>query len=386
MISSKQPKSAKTSTTPSTRKRPIHPNAVRHSSRAESGTSLMSADRMIGALKKRSPWYQSIMHPLQGGGARIPDPCGFETATFQFVYDGTMAASSTGFTGVRALGLQPSANLSSIVTLNADCYGFQQAATDASGSDIGFGLGGTAAATRGMCLTPDAMNTAISQGLSSMARVVSAAIHVWYEGALLNTAGDYVAYNNPAGLQSNGSSPNSFAALYGASVMPITQGRAAISRWLPITRNQSAITSGTTQSQFSNDYRAFTGSDISYSPTLKSPMREFGVIIRGATAGTVFRYRIVANIEFVPRLNTNSLFSVSASPIDVMEESFCLQNLGIEDASGDLPSRAVATVPSTNRVMEAARKETSGPMAAITEAAGFVGDIISLAKPLLALV
>lgn len=384
MIPVKQPKKT---VSPVNTKLPkqVKPNEVRTSKRVGAGKTMMTADRMTQALKKRSPWYQSIMNPLQGGGARIPDPCGVETATFQFVKDGTILTAPSGYAGIRALSLLPSANTTDIATVNADCYGWQLGAIDATAANIGFGTGGSLASTTGASFVPSAMNSVLGSGspsLASLARVVSSAIYVWYEGSLLNTAGDYVTYNNPAGIQSSSSTPDSFANLYGAAVSPIVQGRSAVARWLPLSRQDLAAVGSSFQGTFTQDYRSFQPANAVYSSTFRAPMREFGVIIRGIPNAS-FRYRIVTNVEFIPRLNQNSLFSVSPSPVDPVEENFCLDNLDIGDSGTTVPASAVGAVPSVSRVVEAVKKETSGPLSAVTGAVGFIGDILEVAGPLL---
>jgi hypothetical protein len=204
-----------------------------------------------------------------------------------------------------------------------------------------------------------------------------------YTGTSLSDAGTIVSYTNPGGLETNIVTDARLRQLYGAAVTPVKQNRVGIARLLPVQRSNTIRAAGAAQQ--SADYRDFVGADLTGS--LERPAREFGVYISGGTPSTgSLECVIVVNYEFVPRFQTGGLIPAEASPVDPLEEAFVLTHLGVEDAAGTCSLKQFASAPSASSVTQAERRENSGPMSALTEAAGFFGSILEVGLPLLGLI
>lgn len=343
----------------------------------------MSAEKFLSSLKKRSAWWSSIMDPVTGGGARIPDPSGYHTACYQYVKRVTVAVNAQGVAGLRIT--DPYSWASTAFGTAGEPCNFQTTIPTSAAANLAWGDG----TTSGNGIYFQELNSTLANGVSSLAsliRPVSGAVIATYTGTSLSDAGTFVSYTNPAGLESSATADSRFRTLYGATVMPVKANRCSISRLLPVQRSPP-VGSGGVLLNNAIDYRAFkqanrgiTSDQTSYS------FREFGVYATGCTASTgSVEFIIVVNYEFVPRFNTGNFIEATASPQDPIEENFVVSNLSEEDATGTLSLREFAEVPSSSGPTKAERDSVGGPLSFMTEVVGFLGPILEIGLPLLAL-
>jgi hypothetical protein len=341
---------------------------------------LLSPEGFEKALQKRSPWYQSIMDPLNGGGAKIPDPSGYNTACYQYVRRVTVPVNAQGVAGLRIL--QPY-TLDSAASSTAGAIGQYQATGPASSiANLAFGDGAVAGAS---LLFAD-LNAALSSGGNSLAqaiRPVSGAIMGTYTGTSLSDAGTFVSFSTPTYNPSSNSSDSYMRNLFGSSLMPVKANRAAIARLLPIDRSADVTAAGIVNLP-GVDYRAFVIANRALGA--QNPIdRGFGVYATGMTPSTgSVDFIVVLNFEFIPRFIAGGFISSEASPQDPMEENFVLSTLDVGDAAGSVTLRDFSQAPSASSVVKAEKKEDTGPLSAVTESVGFLGSILEVGLPLLA--
>jgi hypothetical protein len=344
----------------------------------------MDAEAFTKALKKRSQWFQSLMDPISGAGARIPDPSGYKTTCFQMVKRVTVPVGVAGVSGIRVTDLYPMDSGATVNTAgNFANFQITNGAL-ANASNLNWSDGTT---TGSSLYTPE-VNGVLSAGATSLAsliRPVSSAIYASYTGTSLSDAGTFVSYVNPAGMEASSVADSRLRSLNGSSLLPVKANRVAISRWLPIQRSPSATAAGLMGTS-TRDYRTFTSGNRTPPTTVNETCPcEFGVYMVGGTASTgSVEFVIVTNYEFTPRFAQSGLIEASPSPQDPLEENFVMSTIEVKDATGSLPMRAFSEVPSASSVTKAEKVEESGPLAALTGAIGFLGPILEVAGPLLA--
>jgi hypothetical protein len=243
-------------------------------------------------LKTQSPWYQSIIDPLHGADAKIPDDCGDETGTLQLVQRGLIEvpALANACTGVVTQTLFPSA-----IGPN-EGYTATNPATSTNVL-VDFLVG-----TR--YDTTDALQ-AYAQGV----RVVSAAIYVQPECTLANAAGEICMFVVPG--EQKPAAPETYDEYvnkYGSVTIPLNTQSSSMARWYPIKMNRYA------NAQENTDYSAF------YDPFNAAPDPHFmGFITNGVPAGVSLRWTIVINYEFLPQENSINILNAKPSPADSTE-------------------------------------------------------------------
>lgn len=338
--------------------------------------ALMDPETFAKRLKQRSQWWQSILDPISGAGARIPDPCGYHTATFQSVKRYTVPVNAQGIAGLRLTTPYLANGSTGTTRLNGQIQ-MTDAASSSANLNWGNGAGSPGASTG--FAEAEATLCAGSSSLASVIRPVSGCVMATYTGTSLSDAGTLVSYTNPGGIEANTVSDSRLKQLFGTSLTPVKANRAAISRLLPIQRG--AVISAAVPIHAA-DYRDFVSADLTGS--LDRPPRELGVYLVGGTPSTgSLEYVVVVNYEFVPRFQTGGLIAAQPSPVDPLEEAFVLSNLNVEDATGTCSIKQFSAAPSASSVTQAVKREESGPMSTMTEAAGFLGSILEVGLPLL---
>lgn len=343
----------------------------------------MTAEEFTKRLKKRSQWWCSIEDPVTGAGARIPDPCGFNTATYQFVQRFTLPVNAQGIAGLRVVSpyLQSAGNAAS--TTNAGASQYQVTNVNAAASALNWSDGSTT--SNGLLFTQANSNLASPAGssLASVARPVSGCVYGVYTGTSLSDAGEFVSYA-ATGPGSTGDTTGDtyYRQLYGTTVVPIKGSRCAASRLFP--QKLATWVQGGVVQQANADYSTFVPTDRLPNQTKDNIFREFGCYLIGGTFSTgSVDFVVVINYEFVPRFQAASFVSVAPSPVDPFEESFVLGQVDMADATSTVTVKQYSAVPSTSSTVVAERQEQSGPLSPLTEAVGFLGPILEIGLPLL---
>lgn len=286
-------------------------------------------------LKKKSPWFQSIQNPAQGGGIKIPDDVAIETGTLQCCLEATFNAFGSGVGGFRTVALHPNAR----VATGPNGTNYQTMWHESNNIKIEWGDSAVGAA-EGFATTPPLI--AYAQGV----RVVSAAVYVESEASLASAKGELICgFNGYAihGLPSlGGGTPlTDYRNNYGTSIMPLNTCQPMKVLWTPFNKDQQ------TYSSFMSPNHTSLGAQDN-----KCPEWELFVICNGADPGTAFRVRLIVNYEFIPRENVIDIISANPSPVDSTDV--------------DLTEAWVAETPVTRPV--SAKEMSANPGAQIMEA------------------
>lgn len=319
----------------------------RHLTRKEEKTAIKEFDpvKSDGSLKKKSPWYASIHNPVQGGGAKIPDTVGINTATMQLVQKISVPVNANG------------------------CAGFEVTTPYINSISGGQNYRTSAASSTALAM---AWNTATGfsnqssmQSVAQSHRVVSGAVYAEYEGTTLQDSGDVTTYVRPGVVNALTSLPL-IQALYGSSVVPVNKARSkpVVTKWFPINVNNQS-------------YKDFQSPNFSSFGIGAVMAYTLGVFFQGlpASVGSVV-FTIAVNYEFVPSVNTIDFISPDPSPIDPIEEQLVQQWIQ-EDTQTGLSSNRLVDVQPGSQVVEAASQGINAD-----SGFGMLGSIIKELVPI----
>jgi hypothetical protein len=287
-------------------------------------------------LKAASPWYKSMRDPLEGAGARIPDPIGVPTATLQVVQYQSVAVNAGGVAGlVLASPYQVNASQGQI---------FTTLGTATTGALALQALAASTTLTSSVFLNTSAQS----------ARVVSCAIFGEYEGTTLQDSGDVTCYQAPLYSVSSftggaGNTIASYQTLYNASVIPVNKARTrpVATYWYPYEAEGISY-----QDFFLTNAASFVRPPLNAAG--QSPTWELGIFYTGLPASTgSIRFTIVVNYEYVPALNTLDLLGASPSPDDPTELSLCEGWIEEDPVTGIVANKIVDVAPGARKVDEA---------------------------------
>jgi hypothetical protein len=252
-------------------------------------------------LKKKSPWFQSIVDPLHGADVKIPDETGVDTGTMQVVERFERTVNASGVTGFKVL--TPYINSVNTGTKTGANYQF----VDGTASATTIAWTGIAAES--------AIATTAQSSLQTMTigvRPVSAAVYAESLSSFAENKGEFVAFTNPYALNSGSASPymSDYINMFGTSLLPINTNEAIRASWLPMEMS-------------GRSYHDFVDPDLNALGLLNDecPGWQYGILVNGATAGSVMRFTVVTNYEFVPKTNALNILDAQPSPTDEMEES-----------------------------------------------------------------
>lgn len=295
---------------------------------AKKGGKQTPEDMIHSRLKKKSPWYQSLLNPLHGADVKIPDAVGVETGTLQCVQRVSVQVNGHGIAGCETTCLHPN-----LMGGGPAAQNFRTTTADAEQASITW---------EELPLPFDTQDAL--QSFSRGVRVVSAAVYAQSEASLATNQGlitSYVAPYPPA-LAEVGLTY--FQNLYKTSMTPTNSNDPAVSRFYPIKQNGAEY-------------------DMFYVPTNvvgpgydtdgpETPFWEMGHIISGAEVGTIWLFTIVVNYEFMPFENAINILDASPSPNDAQEVDL------VENWVQDMPpttmtsNRIVATPPMSSETPE----------------------------------
>jgi hypothetical protein len=266
------------------------------------------SEQIQSRLKKKSPWYTSIMDPLHGMDCKIPDETGEETGTVQIVENYSITTTSAGQPlGVRILN--PYVNNNNAVGSDVG-VNYQTLTTASTALALAWGLPTASGETQGYQWT----GAGDLKAITNNHRVVSCAIYAEHEASLSTNQGEFCAYVVPMG-STNAPLYATYSNFYGASLIPLNQNKPAAARWFPMQAINTDAVSGNVTTL---SYKTFVPTDNS--DNFLSNW-ELGILTSGLATGVTVRFKMVVNYEFLPTFNTLNIVSASPSPVDLEEES-----------------------------------------------------------------
>jgi hypothetical protein len=280
-------------------------------------------------LKSKSTWYQSIVNPAQGGGAKLPDDVGLETGTLQMVLESSMVTNTANFAGFRTTTLYPN----KISTVGENYHTIDAASTPTT---IAWGP-----------TQPFPTNASLAQ-FSVGVRIVSAVMYAQPETSLADAAGEIVAGFIPWGITT---SPllDDYRIRYGASIIPLNNNRAVKTIWTPVSRDLD------TYASFFDPLHSGYG----YGPG-DCPYWCFYAFVDGATRpGLSVRIKIIVNYEFIPHYNSIDIISANPSPVDEVEQGMVEGWVSQLSATGLATMKEITDNPGTSAVDKAEESQTN---------------------------
>lgn len=291
-------------------------------------------------LKKKSPWYQSIMDPLHGADAKIPDETGVETGTLQLVERMTVHTNDNGIGGMRILTpyINSAKNVVAQVVAGSNVQYINPSGTD---TETSLDWGSTNAAggtfTSGTAIPFEAI-TGIQQ-ITNQHRIVSACLMVQPEVSLSTNQGEYCLFLNDFAVEES-SDYGDYLNNYKSVAIPISSAQnSGIVRWFPVARQDWNFKAFLRTDGIQLDYDDDTA-------TSDCPYWVLGVLFSGAPAGR-FRCTVVVNYEFIPKDNVLNVLDTSPSPQDSMETD--LVERWVQDAplAAPIPTRVASSSQSS---------------------------------------
>jgi hypothetical protein len=280
------------------------------------GTNVSLKEQIQSRLKKKSPWFDSIMDPVGGGGVKIPDPIGTDTGTYQHVENVSVPVNAQGISGLRII----SPYINDYVNGADDGSNYQTTISSSIVSQLNWG------GTSGIVTNTFAFKgiPSIMKSNSKQHRVVSCSVVAQPEISTLADAGEICAFVTPFGCND---ATVTYAALqyqWDSSLMPVNVHKPVIARWYPL-ESQFNLFNGRDSitpddgSINTISYRDFINPDPDEGTNGVVPW-EVGVVCTGMTPSQgIVRYQICVNYEFIP-ISSTAMVTTEPSPIDPMEE------------------------------------------------------------------
>lgn len=285
---------------------------------------------MNSRLKKRSPWYASILDPLHGADAKIPDETGLETGTVQLVQRYALDTNANGIAGLRIIS--PYVNKVTSGTQIDLGQNIQTCSPTATTITIDWGSANdiTTNWTAGAGEPFSGVNEL--QAVTNSHRIVSAALYVQPEPSLATNSGEITLFMRP--FQTDGTPIyTDYVNYYKSVVIPLSavSEKAAVVRWVPMVREDWSF-----KAFVSTIAYAFNDAD---STDNSVPYWELGCLALTEPDVTI-RFTVVVNYEFVPTFNTLNVVDAAPSPQDATEVDL------VENWVQEMP---VAETVATNR-------------------------------------
>lgn len=313
----------------------------------------MSKEAIQERLKKKSPWFDSIMDPISGGGVKIPDPIGTETGTYQHVEPYSVKVNAGGVVGLRIVCPW----LNSFPAISApNGLNFQITSATATEANLQWG-DGTNIAGSGFSFQKV---PALMKANARTHRVVSACVTAQSEVSTLNDAGEMTAFVTPLAINPRTATYSAYQFQYDSTLLPVNTHKPMVTRWYPVEAEANLYNGDVTipSSDLIVSYHDFLDPNDAGHGGLQGVIPwEIGVVCAGMTAGGVVRFTIVINYEFIPLLTT-TMVTVSPSPVDLQEETFVNQWVSECPITEVVSQNYVSQAQSTSTVAE--KSEPSG--------------------------
>lgn len=268
-------------------------------------------------LKKKSPWFDSLMEPITGADVKIPDPVGIETGTFMGVQEVALIVNPQGVAGLKVITPFPN-SASGGVSIGQN---YQVVDTTGTAASLLWGNGTLPTGTLEFSFSD--LIRPYAQGI----RVVSAALYAYSETSNFTNQGEFVAWQLPWKRSSEIQGYNAYTTFYGSSIGPladIQKDRAIKTLYYPINLARSGNNGSTQEMGF--DYDTFVDPLLDHliDDNRSCPSWEYGLAFSGCEPGTPIHVRIVCNYEYIPLLNVASIITTSPSPKDETEHNLVM--------------------------------------------------------------
>lgn len=291
-------------------------------------------------LKTKSPWYQSIIDPIRGADAKIPDETGVETGTLQLIQKFAVTTNLEGITGFRILspyinnvptGLTDPEVGSNYQVINP---------TSANGSSMQWGAANvsTGVFTNGSSLPFDGVDE--MQSVSGGHRIVSAGLYVQPECSTLDDKGEYSMFVIP---MDSTATPlySDYMNFYKSNTIPLNSGKAGNALWYPIDRTMCSF-----HDFVSPNATAFAQTTDGPSDNA-SYLWNIGFVTSGCEEGVTFRVTVCINYEFIPLYNVLNILDSSPSPCDAVEVDLVENWVQEMPVTKIVPQSVVSRAPQT---------------------------------------
>jgi len=304
---------------------------------------------MQSRLKKKSPWFDSIMDPVAGGGVKIPDPIGTNTGTYQHVENVSVPVNANGVAGLRII----TPYINSYLNGNEDGSNYQTTIPASTTGSLVWGARSIATNAFSFLDIP-----AIMKANSSQHRVVSCAVIAHPEVSTLADAGEICAFVTPFRANDNTVSYAELQYQWDSTLLPVNVHKPAIARWYPLESQIKDFNGQTevpdTEEDGNTSYRDFIDPNRVAHGVIPW---EVGVCCAGMTPSQgIVRFQICVNYEFIP-ISSTAMVTTEASPIDPMEEQ--------------LVSNWVSEVPVTSVISQNQASKAPTPSSVPEEQTGF---------------
>lgn len=310
-------------------------------------------------LKRKSPWFSSIMEPIKGGGVKIPDPVGTDTGTYQHVENVSVPVNANGVSGLRII----SPYINNYIygsSVNGEGSNYQTTMADSAPGNLFWT--GPIVAGPGVGAFPFARVPAMMKATAQSHRVVSCSVLAQPEVSTLSDAGEMCAFVKPYDCNDSDVAYSTYQGQWDTSLMPINVHKPLIARIYPVKSDYELFNTVTSAGANQHEpqvvgYDDFIDPDIQEDEDGVIPW-EIGIVCSGMapSVGTV-RYQIVVNYEFIPKTQ-NTMVDCQPSPIDPTEEQLVCSWVSDCPVTGVVPQKLASAAQEASTVTE--RSEPSG--------------------------
>lgn len=308
-------------------------------------------------LKKKSPWFDSIMTPIKGAGVKVPDAVGTDTGTYQHVENVSVPVLANGCSGLRIIC--PYINnfdFASGSPAAGPGSNYQTTTSTSSTANLWWGV----SPTPGENAYPFARVPALMKATAQSHRIVSCSVLAQPEVSSLSDAGEMCAFVKPFSCNNSQVPYATLQSQWDSAIMPVNAHKPLMARWYPIKSDFQDFDTQSEQPPIYGEapaigYDDFIDPDQIFS--VKDPDRgvipwEIGVVCTGMTPNTgVVRFQIVVNYEFVPKTQT-SMIESTPSPVDPTEESLVCNWVSNCPVTGVVSQKTASSAQEASTVSE----------------------------------
>jgi hypothetical protein len=318
-----------------------------------------NAETMIqGRLKRKSPWYQSIIDPMHGADVKIPDSTGVETGTLQICQRVAVTSGATNScAAVRTICLHPNKSGTELRSFN------YMVANEAPSGEPDF----TPLEDEADYISFDDMS--VLQEYAQGVRVVSAAVYCQSFASLATNQGVMTTYCRPypVSLEPGTTTITDFQNMYKSTMIPVNNNAPAVVRWYPVK---------TLGGMYDMFYGPTQGAGAGFeSDGPENPFWEMGIIVSGIPAGIQYEFTIIVNYEFIPLYNALNILDLKPSPVDAQETDL------VENWVQDMPVGQMTTTTKVSKPPSASEVEEPGGGTGF----GMFAEVLSAVVPFLGL-
>lgn len=290
-------------------------------------------------LKKKSPWYQSILDPIHGADAKIPDETGVETGTMQLVQRSSFTTNQNGVGGIKVHTPyinNAKTDAAQVVTGS----NWQMIDPNGAATTISLVWGNTSGAggawVNGASKPFENINAL--QSFTNQHRIVSASLSVQPEVSLAFNEGEYCLFRRDFAEEAP-PTYESYVNIYKAITVPLSaEENAGTVLWFPVNRQDWSFKS----------FIRTDGTNISHDDdgNTSLPFWTLGVVCNCHSAVT-FRVTFCVNYEYIPRTNILNILDTSPSPQDATETDLVERWVQDDPGAAVVPTKQISSSPST---------------------------------------